>query len=197
MDATRARRYSAASADQHKNVSRLWLAWTYHTGEQGKALEGTPILVDNTLYFPTQNLKIVALEPETGREIWKYDPHVNGRELRGVSYWAGDQKIAARILFGTADGRLIALDAKTGKPVLEFGDNGVVNLRTGVVDNLPKAAYAITSPPMIYRDIAIVGPSTQEGPTHGPRGDPEPLTCTDREACMDLSHPTYAGRAGQ
>ena len=77
------------------------------------------------LYFATKNQNIVALEPETGKEIWKYDPKSNGREIRGVTYWPGESEHAPRILFGTGDGRLIALDAKTGAPVPGFGDNGV------------------------------------------------------------------------
>ena len=67
----------------------------------------------------------------------------------------------------------MALDAKTGKPITEFGDNGSVNLTHGRHPiSFPKAAYGISSPPALYRDVAIVGPSTQEGPTLGPSGDP-------------------------
>jgi glucose dehydrogenase len=153
-------------------VSQLQRAWTYHTGERGRAFEATPLVVDNVLYTSTQTEKIVALNPETGKEIWKFDPKANGRENRGVSYWPGDPKTPARILLGTGDGRLIALDAKTGLPAPGFGDNGVVNLRSGVTDKFPSAAYGISSPPTIYRDLVIVGPATQEGPSLGPSGDP-------------------------
>ncbi len=165
-------RYSPLEQINTKNVTKLRRAWTYHTGERGRSLEATPIVVGNMLYFPTQNQRIVALEPETGKEIWKYDAKANGREHRGASYWPGDAKTPARILFGTGDGRLIALDAKTGVPVADFGDNGVVDLRAGITDKFPKATYGISSPPAIYRDLVIVGPTTQEGPTLGPSGDP-------------------------
>jgi len=165
-------RYSPLAQINTANVTRLQRAWTYHTGEKGRSFEATPILVDNVLYFSTQNQNIVALVPETGKEIWRYNPKSNGREHRGVSYWPGDRQNPPRILFGTGDGRLIALDAKTGKPVIGFGDNGAVNLRAGFTDNFPKAAYGISSPPAIYRNVVIVGPSTQEGPTLGPSGDP-------------------------
>jgi quinoprotein glucose dehydrogenase len=165
-------RYSPLDQINAKNVTQLQRAWTYHTTERGRAFETTPIVVDNVLYFSNQNEKIVALDPDTGKEIWKYDPKANGRENRGVSYWPGDSKTPPRILFGTGDGRLIALDAKTGAPVLSFGDNGVINLKTGITDKFPKAAYAVTSPPTIYRDVVIVGPATQEGPSLGPSGDP-------------------------
>ena len=164
-------RYSPLDQINTKNVTLLQRAWTYHTGERGRAFEVTPIVVEGILYFATQNQRIVAIEPETGKEIWKYDPKSNGREIRGVTYWPGEKQIPPRILFGTGDGRLIALDAKTGVPVASFGDNGVVNLKSGITDKFPKAAYAITSPPAIYRHVLIVGPSTQEGPSLGPSGD--------------------------
>ena len=110
------------------------------------------------MYLTTQNQKVVALEPETGNEIWKYDPKSNSRESRGVTYWPGDKLTRPRILFGTGDGRLIALDAKTGKPVFNFGDNGVIDLKAGITDKFPRALYSVSSPPAIYRDVVIVGP---------------------------------------
>src|SRR5258708_33294317 len=79
-------RYSPLDQINTKNVTLLQRAWTYHTGERGRAFEVTPIGVDGILYFATQNQRIVALEPETGKEIWEYDPKSNGREIRGVTY---------------------------------------------------------------------------------------------------------------
>ena len=166
-------RYSPLSQINARNVAQLRRAWTYHTGETGRQFETTPLVISDTMYLTTQNQRVVALDAATGREIWTYDPKVaRAREHRGVSYWPGDAVTPPRVILGTADGRLIALEAKTGKPVPEFGDNGTVNLRVGVADGFPKANYAITSPPAIYRDLVIVGPSTQEGPSHGPSGDP-------------------------
>ncbi len=165
-------RYSPLDQINTTNVQRLQRAWVYHTGEPGRAFEVTPIVVDGVLYFATQNQKIVALDPETGREIWKFDPKSSAREIRGVTYWPGDRQTAARILFGTSDGRLIALDAATGVPAKGFGDNGTINLKAGITDRFPRASYAVTSPPTIYRNVVIVGPSTQEGPSLGPSGDP-------------------------
>src|SRR5207245_8960907 len=162
--------------------------------------------VNNVLYFSTKNQTIIALDPETGKEIWKFDPKENVREHRGVSYWPGDKQTPARILLGTGSGRLIALDAKTGAPVAGFGDNGIVNLKAGVTDKFPKAAYAITSPPTIYRDVVIVGPATQEGPTLGPSGDPRAYDVRtgkllwrfhtwESDAMQDRSGPSQAGSA--
>src|SRR5215510_2519832 len=122
-------RYSPLDQINTQNVQRLRRAWVYHTEERGRAWEVTPIMAAGLLYLATQNQKIVALEPETGKEVWKFDPKSPPRELRGVTYWPGDAATAARIFFGTGDGRLIALDAKTGAPAKAFGDNGTLDLR--------------------------------------------------------------------
>ena len=165
-------RYSPLDQINSQNAGRLQRAWTYHTGERGRAFEVTPIVAGGVLYFATQNQNVVALEPESGKEIWKFDPKSNAREMRGVTYWPGDRENAPRIVFGTGDGRLIELDAKTGVPVPSFGDNGTVNLKTGITDEFPRALYGVSSPPAIYRHVVIVGPNTQEGPSLGPSGDP-------------------------
>jgi glucose dehydrogenase/cytochrome c5 len=167
-------RFSPLTQINTTNVDHLDRAWTYHTGENGRSFEATPILINNVLYFSTQKHNVVALNPETGKEIWKYDikSTANLRESRGVAYWPGDKQTPPRILFGTGDGRLIALDAKTGELIIGFGNNGTTDLHLGVADNFPKASYAISSPPTIYRDVMIVGPATQEGPSRGPSGDP-------------------------
>jgi glucose dehydrogenase len=166
-------RYSPLKQINTTNVSRLQRAWTYHTGETGRSLESTPICVHGALYFSTQNQNVVALDPITGKELWKFaNPSPRGSESRGVAYWAGDQRTPPRILFGTGNGQLIELDAKTGTLVPSFGDKGVVDLRAGIADGYPKANYAISSPPVIYRDVVIVGPSTQESGSVGPSGEP-------------------------
>jgi quinoprotein glucose dehydrogenase len=166
-------RYSPLKQITAANVAKLHRAWTFHTGEAGRQFETTPIVAGGRMYLSTQSGRIVALEPETGKQIWSFDPKVERpREHRGVAYWPGEANSLPRIIFGTGDGRLIALDANTGQPVPAFGDNGQVNLRAGVADRFPKASYGMTSPPAIYRNLVIVGPSTQEGPSRGPAGDP-------------------------
>jgi len=164
-------RYSPLTQITAKNAAQLRRAWTYHTGEKGRTFETTPIVVKHVLYFSTQSQRIVALDPETGKELWTYDPKAGARDHRGVSYWPGDAQTPPRIVFGTGDGRLIELDAKTGKPVAGFGQDGAIDLRIGVADNFPRASYGLTSPPAIWRDLIIVGPSTPEGPALGPSGD--------------------------
>ena len=114
-------RYSPLDRIDTKNVSALQRAWTCHTRERERSFESTPIFVGNVLYLSTHTPKVIALDPQTGHEIWRYDPQAPGRESRGVAYWPGDSREPPRILFGTGDGRLIALSARTGLPVPGFG----------------------------------------------------------------------------
>lgn len=163
-------RYSPLRQIDAANVGRLQRAWTIHTGETGN-FETTPIVAGGILYFSTPHQRIIAVEPETGRELWRFDAQARTREHRGVAYWPGDASTPPRIVFGTSDGRLIALDAKSGQPAAAFGDNGTVDLRRGITDAYGDAQYAITSPPAVWRSLIIVGPSTQETVSRGPSGD--------------------------
>jgi len=165
--------YSTLAEITPQNVSRLSRAWTYHTHEKGRQFETTPLLAGDLLYFTSQSSRIIALEPETGREVWTFDPHViRAVENRGISYWPGDREHGPRLLLTTGDGTLLAINAKTGKPEVEFGDNGVINLRTGITESFPKAQYKFSSPPAIYQNLVMVAPSTQENGSRGPSGDP-------------------------
>jgi glucose dehydrogenase len=174
-------RYSPATQINTKNVSKLKLAWQYGIDPGGidlssanrllTATEAVPIMVGGILYTPTVHHSIVALEPETGKELWKYDLGAVAAPLRGVSYWQGDKDSPPEILAGTSDGRLIALNAKTGKLVPGFGKEGVVDLRPGVTDKFPNAAYHIASPGAIYRNLIITGAQGKEDDPDGPAMD--------------------------
>jgi glucose dehydrogenase len=138
--------------------------------------ESTPIVIDGALYFSTPSNRVIALDAETGKEIWRFDPQA-GRagprhffQHRGVAYWHDKTGNDGRILYGTFDGRLIALDAKTGKPCSEFGTDGTVDLRAGIADAYPGAEYSVTSPPAIYQDLVITGAAVPEYPSKGPSG---------------------------
>jgi len=87
-----------------------------------------------------------------------------------LAYWQSKKGDDRRILYGTFDGRLIALDAKTGEPCSDFAKDGVVNLRTGIADGYPGAEYSVTSPPAIYQDLVIIGAAVPEYPSRGPSG---------------------------
>jgi glucose dehydrogenase len=167
-------RYSTLHQITPGNVGKLRPAWTWDSGRVGRKWETTPLVVNNFMYFtmPPGADGVVAVDPVTGKEIWKYASNDGrSRSNRAVSYWPGDAKTPARLLLATGD-QLTELSAQTGKPVKEFGDNGVVNLRVGVADKYPTGVYSFSSPPAIYKDLAILGPSTQENGRYGPSGDP-------------------------
>jgi quinoprotein glucose dehydrogenase len=186
-------RYSPLTQITPANVAGLKLAWTYHMrpsdaepvvgldvpeakGRPGRgrfaASEATPLVVDGVMYLPTPYGRVVALNADTGHEIWTYK--MEGRDrpsMRGVAYWPGDGKAAAEIVFGTRSGKLIALDAATGQPVAGFGTNGVVDMKTPEVMNGSHAPFGMSSPPMIYRNLVITGSRVQEMPSLGAAGD--------------------------
>ena len=154
----------------------------------------------DTLYFSTPSNRVIALNAETGQEIWQFDPQA-GRagprqffQHRGVAYWQSKTGDDRRILYGTFDGRLIALDAKTGKPCRDFGKDGTVDLRAGIADAYPGAEYSVTSPPAIYQDLVITGAAVPEYPPKGPSGVVRAFDIRSGRARLDLSHHSSAGR---
>jgi glucose dehydrogenase len=156
------------------NVNKLKLAWTYDTGETGGTDEITPLVVGNVMYVGTPQQHVIALNAETGKEIWKYAPASSGgrfSEYRGVSYWPGDGQDSPKVVFASG-GKLIELDAETGQLVPSFGENGMVDLRKGLDDKIPGSNYSVTSPPAIYKNLAILGPELGETGRYGVPGDP-------------------------
>ncbi len=161
------------------NVERLEVAWSYHTGDIAGAsrqsdpttFEANPILVNDALYICSAFNRVIALEPDTGREIWAFDPQADlthsrlGANIcRGVSYWedaeAGDGEVCKRRVFeGTGDGRLIALDADTGDLCRDFGDQGELSLDD--FDYIGTGSVGLTSPPAIYDNMVIIGSAFQ------------------------------------
>jgi quinoprotein glucose dehydrogenase len=178
-------RFSTLADIDRARVGTLQRAWTYHTGDletrtaQATAFESTPLAVDGTLYVTTPSGRVIALDGDTGAELWRFDPPPRapgGRGAgrgphRGASYWESADRSDRRLLLGTADGRLFALDARTGKPRADFGDAGAIDLRAGVADAWPHAPVGVSSPPAIYRDLVITGTLVQEFPARGPAGD--------------------------
>jgi quinoprotein glucose dehydrogenase len=168
-------RYSALAQINRDNVSKLKVAWIFHTGDvsdgsggrKRSGFEATPILVDGTLYFTTPFNRVIALDPETGKQRWAYDPEIDktldygdGLVNRGVSTWLdsarpADQQCHRRVYEATQDARLISLDALTGKPCLDFGDSGQVSLRD--VPGYRAGWYHMTSPPAVIGDLIVVG----------------------------------------
>jgi glucose dehydrogenase len=168
-------RYSPLKQITPTNVTKLVRAWTYDTSEGSKrprAEEVTPLVVNDVMYVPSSYGRVVALEPETGKVIWRYEVKRSGpASERGLAYWPGDKNSPPELLFGTSDGKLTALNAKTGELVPEFGEDGLVNMRIGVADDYPDHGYGVTSAPVIYKDLVISGSRVQETPSQGPYGD--------------------------
>ena len=176
-------KYSPLDQINRSNVGKLQVAWTYHTGDisDGKkypsrsAFEATPLVVDGVMYVTTPFCRLLALEAETGKELWAFDPDLRKDRPynlfinRGASYWTdGKEK---RIFLGTLDGRLFAVDAVTGRPARGFGANGSINLREGLADDFPRASYGMTSPALIYKNLVITGALVTDGEPQGPSGD--------------------------
>jgi len=175
-----AQRFSPLLHINRDNVSQLKVAWVYHTGDisnGGKDIsksgfENTPIVIDGRMYITTPFCRVIALDPETGREIWSYDPQIKkdtvyseGFINRGVSTWLDPMRkpgdaCRRRIFIGTIDARLIALDADSGKLCSDFGSAGQIDLRAGI-KNIERIGYygeyEETSPPAIIDDLVIVG----------------------------------------
>src|SRR5580692_859928 len=135
------------------------------------ASEVTPLVINGMMYITTPQGRAVAIDPVTGKEIWATQMPSGGLSTRGAEYWPGDSQTSAQIVFGSRDGKLYSVDAKTGKLNNGFGDNGVVNLNTPeILHGLP-GQDGLTSPPVVYKNLVITGGTTQEVPALGPAGD--------------------------
>jgi quinoprotein glucose dehydrogenase len=167
------RHYSKLSSINRDNVRNLKPAWEWKTGESPLAeykttpgmFEATPLMIGGVLYVSTPYNKVVALDAATGTIRWSYDPkaYVDGQVPngtgfvhRGVTAWR-DRKTGKLRIFMNSRSHLVSLDAETGKPVADFGDNGIVNLVTGLRWETDPKQYTNTSPPVVYKDLVIVG----------------------------------------
>ncbi len=154
-----------------RRTARLHRVGRPPRGKTRPVSEATPLVINGVMYLTTAYNTVVALEPETGKELWKYTVKNAQPAMRGVSYWPGDKMSPSEILFGTSDGRLICLNAKTGQPVPGFAKEGELDLRPGVADKFPGAMYTVSSTPIVFKDLVMVGAQVQEIPSLGPAGD--------------------------
>ncbi|MFY9235416.1 MAG: pyrroloquinoline quinone-dependent dehydrogenase [Fimbriimonadaceae bacterium] len=164
-------RYSTLAAIDKSHVKKLKVAWTYRHGdiadERGQpksSFESTPIMVGGTLYFSTPFSRVIALNAATGEHQWSFDPKINRRRPiaseplihRGVAAWRDSKTGQRRIFIGTYDARLFALDAASGKPLKDFGDAGMIDLKKGLRRVIP-GEYQIAQPPTVIGDIVVMG----------------------------------------
>ncbi len=162
-----ATRFSPLDQINKSNVTQLAPKWTYAMKASNTA---SPVVIDGIMYFPAGN-RIVALDADSGQEVWSYQPAApvgpapgtsgrgSGFSARGLGYWPGDGKLGPRLLVIAGD-KLVALEARTGKPAAGFGDDGSVAIN-------PSYGGA----PTIYQNVAIIGAATLENPI-GVSGDP-------------------------
>ncbi len=154
--------YSPLTEIDTRNVATLTRAWTYtmsadaaasrpaRGGGPGPGSQATPIVVGGVMYLPAVD-KVVALDPQNGREIWRHTIAGGAPSRRGVAYWPGDGSSGPRI-FVTAGRRLIALDSRSGAPDTRFGQQGEVDL-----------VIPYNSVPLIFRNTIVVGGNTPPG----------------------------------
>ncbi|MGE3744693.1 MAG: membrane-bound PQQ-dependent dehydrogenase, glucose/quinate/shikimate family [Sphingomonadaceae bacterium] len=176
-----AQRYSPLRQITPTNVDRLRRVWIHHTGdmpdgdpaESKYGAETTPLKVGDTLYLCSATNILIALDPATGVERWRHDPQVPDAWIpytaacRGVSYYAvpdanSGSACTTRVVEGTLDGRLIAVDARTGQPCDGFGSNGAVDIKRGMGKVVP-GMVSITSPPVIVRGVIVTGHQVLDG----------------------------------
>jgi quinoprotein glucose dehydrogenase len=164
-------KYSPLADVDRGNVAQLKLAWEWKPdeapltehGTRPGAFQNTPLVIDNVLYVSTPYNRVVALDAESGAQLWSFDPKAyedgqppNGTGFvhRGVAAWRDGQALR---IFINSRYRLICLDAKTGQPVLSFGDKGAIDLSRGLIWEINKKHYTNTSPPVVYKDLVILG----------------------------------------
>ena len=182
-----AMKYSSLAQITRDNVALLRPAWSWHTDERPDSarrthpglFEATPLMVNDTLYLSTPYNQVVALAAGSGKPLWRFDPRVydagqppNGMGFvhRGVAQWSDGRE---RRIFLNARWRLIALDAATGRPVPGFGSAGEVDLTAGLPHAVNRLHYTNTSPPVVWRDLVILGNGVADRLTYkgDPRGD--------------------------
>jgi quinoprotein glucose dehydrogenase len=165
-------RFSPAKQITPANVANLTQAWSFSTGDMSSkgdvmkraSFENTPILAEGRLYVCSPFNEVSALDPGTGRQLWRFDPKLDVRMhypndfiCRGVAYAAG------RIYLNTADRRLIALDAASGKPIKTFGNNGTVIIPPGEQkDGKIFGRIHTTSAPVVSHGLVIAGSSIDD-----------------------------------
>jgi quinoprotein glucose dehydrogenase len=155
-------RYSRLNQINRDNVKRLEVAWTFDTGDAspGSEMQCNPIVVDGTLFATTPKLRVIALDAATGKLLWSFDPNEGRKAVgksrnRGLAYWEGRIYVTARHF-------LYSLDARTGKPIPDFGESGRVDLREGLGRDPTEITISATTPGVVYKDLLILGSMMSE-----------------------------------
>lgn len=169
-------KYSSLTQVDTSNVAQLQVAWEFHTNDADTAahsqIQCNPIIVNGIMYCTSPMLKVFAIDAATGKQKWVYSPydsvsenkgmHFNLNNNRGVAYWT-DGKEDERIFY-TAGSLLQCIDAKTGKLISGFGNNGKVDLHDGLqMEGVKDLFVTATSAPSVYKDLLLTGTRVSEG----------------------------------
>jgi quinoprotein glucose dehydrogenase len=148
-------KYVALDQINASNVSQLQVAWFYPTGDDN-AYQFNPVIVDSVMYVLARNNSLIALNASTGKEIWIH-ANLRGIARRGINYWESRDKKDQRLLFQMND-YLQAIDARTGKSILTFGDNGLVDLKAGLGRD-PNTIARVQSgtPGKVFENLLLLG----------------------------------------
>lgn len=165
--------YSQLKQINTENVKQLQVAWTYRTGDSAASfnLECNPIIINGILYGVSPKLKAFAIDAKTGKQLWLFDPFekgsTNGGVARGLAYWEDEDE---QRLFLFVYNKLLALDAKTGRQIMNFGDSGYVDLNKDLRDDgiVRHEDVQNTSPAIIYKDLIISGSMVGEDYENSP-----------------------------
>ena len=173
-------KYSQLDQIDRGNVTQLEVAWEYDTGDSSdgrtefphrSAFATTPLVIDGRMYFTTPFHRLIAVEADTGKELWTFDSkldrsqRVNLYTSRGAAYW----KDGDRLFLGNQDGFLYSIDPATGEPDQRFGDNGLVDLKVGMM-NAP-GRLGLTSPVSPCGGSLVTGGWVTDSLSQGPSGD--------------------------
>src|SRR2546428_1147882 len=158
-------RYSPLKQINTTNVSKLVPAWSLQMRKEGvpfRLSQSIPLMVNGVLYLGWPYNHVAAIEPETGKTLWEFTGNTKVRttlgSMRSLAYYPGDKQMSPQILFGTEDGELYSVNAKTGKLHPDFGNEGIVNLKTPeIMNGFTNFRYGITSAPFIYKNLVITG----------------------------------------
>ncbi len=178
-----ATKYSPLDQIDRDNVDRLRVAWRWSSPDNSvvtanrttlpsmpAGFKATPILVDGVLYIKTSLSQAAAIDAATGDTLWVFDPGVwegerpanMGYNARGVAYWSDGRE--SRIFLPTGNAYLWAVDARTGRPIADFGADGAIDATQGLRRPIPREDYQLMSAPIVVGDVVIIGSVIMDRP---------------------------------
>ena len=200
--------YSSLDQINRENVKSLQQSWIHDTGDFSdgsiypalSAFESTPLMVEGVLYISTVFHRLLALSPDTGKKLWEFDPkfdrtiRVNMYHSRGIAYWKNGQK--KRIFLADQLGRLFSVNTTTGQADTDFGKEGMVNLRQGMMGNYGNLHYGLTSPVAPCGNVVVAGSWVSDGGAKGPSGDIQAINAHTGERVWRFHTVPHPGEFG-